>query len=257
MRRRTHTLDHSVITPQPPVGCYQNSSGELCINFDPELKAQHTENGIMIPNYAFGGGTEGLIDNWTITKRTTNVDDKSLIDGNRDVVTCIFTMSRRKVTERKTIDSYTTSDETKTIEDVVKEFNAVMDAFQAIGEAIPDTLKHTQYIVKKGDFIQFRDAAIPFSMHDDNDYAKQWICATDDLRRYEDHPTLALFYVTNVEYALRRDPNYMTKLEMRCVWHHSSIETFVTGDKYIYPAPLPEPTPETDPEPEPENNENP
>jgi hypothetical protein len=210
-------------------------NGMITLNFDPIVKAEKRDNGVYIPSNGFGSGMEGSIDNWTVVPLGKNADNNTMLQVNHDVVVCIYTLSRRKVTNRTSVSAYKTSDETKTIFDIVNEFNCAMDGYKAKGQNVPDGMPHTSYLMTVGDLFQFRENARPWISKNGD---MQWPCAMDDMNRYEDDVIKALFYVTDIEYKDKDMPGYyMTKLSIRCVW--SELNEFVAGQTYTTAQPEP------------------
>lgn len=204
------------------------NNGQLTLNFHQNVNIEKNEDGLYLNPSSLGGGADIIIDNWTIKETSKNNDGRSIIGINQSVVPCIFTISRRKVTARNTVKNYTTSNETKTVQDVMDEFNAVMDYYRTKGQAVPTGLQHTSYTFKKGDFFQFRESARPFIPPKVND--ESWDCAIDDANRYESDPIKAFFYVDDVEYNDPDDPYYMTKLTLYCVW--STLDSYTVRQSY-------------------------
>lgn len=91
----------------------QKTDGIITLSFDPTTKAEKLDDGVYIPKDGFGNGQTAVIDNWTIKSIGKTADGHMMIDVNYDVVVCIYTMSRRKVTSRQTVQTYHTSNETK------------------------------------------------------------------------------------------------------------------------------------------------
>ena len=208
----------------------QKTDGIITLNFDPMTKVIKREDGVYIAQDSFGNGQTAVIDDWTIKSIGTTPDGHMMIDVNYDVVVCIYTMSRRKVTSRRTVQTYSTSNETKTVDDVLNEFNCVMDAYRALGQAVPEGLARTSYILKPGDCFQLRENARPF-VQPPNANGETWLCAMDDANRYQEDAIRAFFYVTAVEYNDSIMPKYyMTKLSIRCVW--SELPEFIAGQTY-------------------------
>lgn len=208
------------------------SNGNITLNFDNITKAEIKDDGVYIPKDGFGEGVEGINDNWTT--RVTGIDSKdtSLIDINRNVVVCIFTMSRLKVTHRDSM-GISNNDETKTVNDVLDEINSVLDAYRTAGQAVPLGMDIPQYTLTVGDLLQLRENTRPMiaTTVDEKLGTVKSIVAMDDLRRYEDDTIRAFFYITEAEY---NDPlmpgKYMTKLSIRCAW--SELEEFIVGQTY-------------------------
>lgn len=219
-----------VLMPEPVKGYTFNSEHGLTLNFDPSVNVQKLPDGVYIPKDGFGHGLDGTIDNWTVkAQEAKTADGHTLIDLNQEVVTCIYTLSRRKVTSRATVNSYATSATTKTVNDVMDEFNCAMDAYKALGQGIPDGLPSTSYVLTPGDLFQFREDAKPW-IPPVNSKGQTWLCAMDDMNRYEDDPILALFYIDEVEYNDPNMRNYMTKLSLKCVW--TTLADFTVGQTY-------------------------
>ena len=208
----------------------QKNDGIITLSFDPITKVEKLDDGIYISKDNFGNGQTAVVDGWTIKSIGTTGDGHMMIDVNYDVVPCIYTMSRRKVTSRQTPQTYQTSDDTKTVDDVLNEFNCIMDAYRALGQAVPEGLALTTYILQPGDCFQFRENARPF-VQPPNAKGETWLCAIDDANRYQEDAIRAFFYVTTVEYNDAVMPKfYMTKLSIRCVW--SELPDFVAGQTY-------------------------
>jgi len=219
-----------VIFKKPEGGFEFNEDNALTLKFDPSVRVQKLESGIYIPKDGFGQGLDGTVDNWTIVplinkennSYQTNTNGRNLIGVNLDHVVCIYSMSRKKVTQR-TINGYRCSNETKTVQDVMDEFNCAMD----IG--VPPGLPFTSYKMTPGDLFQFREEEKPwFAKNDVN--GNTWPCMMDDMNRYETQVTLALFYVTEVEYNLPSNSFYMTKLSLKCVWKETNDSKFAAYD---------------------------
>ena len=209
------------------------SNGNITLNFDNITKAEIKDDGVYIPKDGFGEGIEGINDNWTT--RVTGIDSNntSLIDINRNVVVCIFTMSRFKITNRSPVRNLSSSQETKTVNDILDEINSVLDGYRAIGQAVPLGMNVPQYILTVGDLLQLRENTRPMNptTTDEKFGEVTSVVTMDDLRRYEDDTARAFFYITEAEY---KDPlmpgKYMTKLSIRCAW--SELEEFIVGQTY-------------------------
>lgn len=202
--------------------------GKLTLNFHENVHAEKLEDGLYVNPNNLGNGADLILDEWTVKEYSKNADERTIIGINQDVVPCIYTISRKKVTTRTSVSAYATSDTTKTVTDVMNEFNAVMDSYRTSGQAVPDGLPHTSYVLKPGDFFQFRENARPFVTPKVNDVT--WNVAIDDANRYESDPIKAFFYVGSVEYNDADDPYYMTKLVLYCMW--STLDGFAVGQTY-------------------------
>ena len=201
--------------------------GKLTLNFDESIPIEQNENGLYLDPNAIGGGLEGAIDNWTLKKYSTDANNHTILGIKQQVVPCIYTLSRRKVTNRQSVAAYTTSNETKTMLDVIDEFNAAMDYYIGRGTSVPSGLPYTSYTFTVGDFFQFREGARPWVA---TNGTKSWGCAIDDANRYEDDRTKAFFSVLEAEY---NNPNmhlYLTKLSLYCIW--SELPEYVAGQTY-------------------------
>ena len=222
----------SSFLPTPGLGFMMTPNNELTLKFNPETHAEKLSDGVYIPKDGFGNGLDGVLDNWTIIPIQSS-SEHTMINANYDVVTCIYTMSAYKVTNRSSVKTYQTSNVVKTVDDVMDEFNCAMDAYRALGQDAPDSfftsLPSTSYIMRKGDFFQFRRYAMPWSAYN----AEQnlgWLCAMDDMNRYEGQEILALFYVDDIEYNDPSMSKYMTKLSLKCVW--TTLNEFTVGQTY-------------------------
>lgn len=226
----------NILFPKAEPGFMFDSSDALTLNFDTSVHAEKLPDGIHIPKNSFGSGLDGTVDGWTVKAKqkstgeyVKDADGHTLIDANTNVVTCIYTLSRRKVTDRSSVKAYSTSNTTKTVEDIIDEFNCAMDAYKALGTDVPTGLPSTSYIMKKNDLFQFRERAKPW-IPAKNSNDQTWPCAMDDMNRYETEPIVALFHIIDIEY---NDPNmskYMTKLSLKCVW--STLAEYVVGQTY-------------------------
>ena len=106
--------------------------------------------------------------------------------------------------------------------DNMDEFNCAMDA-GPIGQGLPAT----SYKMTPGDLFQFHEDPKPWIATNPT-LGTSWLCAMDDMNRYEDQVTQALFYVEEVEY---NDPNralYMTKLSLKCIWKETDDTKFAS-----------------------------
>lgn len=225
-----------VIMPKAEAGFTFGSDHGLTLNFDPSVHAQKLESGIYIPLDGFGQGIDGVLDNWTIIplrnqngEIRTNTNGRTLIGVNLDHVVCIYSLCRRKVTSRTNVANYRCSNETKTVQDVMDEFNCAMDA-GPIGQGLPAT----SYQMTPGDLFQFHENPKPWIATNPT-LGTSWACAMDDMNRYEDQVTQALFYVEEVEY---NDPDralYMTKLSLKCIWKETDdnkFSSYTVGQTY-------------------------
>lgn len=225
----------SIMLPKIEPG-FTFTDNVLTLNFDNAIHAEKLSDGVYIPKGVFGYGLDGIVDGWTIKpKQNSNgeyvkdANGHTLIDINKDVVTCIYTLSRRKVTNRSSVGTYATSNTTKTVEDIIDEFNCAMDAYKALGTNVPTGLPTTSYVMQQGDLFQFRENAKPWipAKNADN---QTWPCAMDDMNRYEAEPIVALFYIVDIAYDDPDMATYMTKLSLKCVW--STLADYVVGQTY-------------------------
>ena len=142
-------------------------------------------------------------------------------------------MSRFKITNRSAARNLSSSQETKTVNDILDEINSVLDGYRAIGQAVPLGMNVPQYILTVGDLLQLRENTRPMNptTTDEKFGEVTSVVTMDDLRRYEDDTVRAFFYITEAEY---NDPlmpgKYMTKLSIRCAW--SELGEFIVGQTY-------------------------
>lgn len=218
-----------VLFPKPGKGFILDDNNGLTLNFDPRTNVQKLESGIYIPKDGYGQGIDGTLDNWTIIPILPKDDAEgdTAIEINRDVVVCIFSLSRRKVTNRASVNQYTTSSETKTVTDVMDEFNCAMDMYKTSGQSIPVGLPATSYILTPGDLFQFREGAKPWIPGKNAD-GITWPCAMDDMNRYEDDITQALFLITEAEYNDLDMDRYLTRLSLKCIWKETNDNKFAS-----------------------------
>ena len=217
--------------PKLGKGLTQNSNGEITLNFADDTPVQKKDDGVYIPKDSFGDGTDG----WTVKIDGVDAKGNARLNINRDVVVSIFTMSRRKVSDRANVENYSTSDTTKVVEDIVDEFNCAMDNYATLGQSVPEGLPATQFVLTVGDFIQFRENARPWRATLNGEKGPMWPCAMDDMRRYQEDPIRAFFYITDVKYQDVNLPQYLTKLTILCVW--SELPEYVAGTSYTYQKP--------------------
>lgn len=202
------------------------SEGKLTLNFHPDIPVEKT-NGLYVNPNKLGNGADLILDNHTVKEFSKNSNGRTIIGINQDVIPCIYTLSRKKVTKRTSVSEYTTSNETKTVTDVMDEFNAVMDAYRTKGQAVPAGLTHTSYTLKEGDFFQFRENARPFISKNGD---VSWPCAVDDPNRSESDPIKAFFFVLAAEYNDENDPYYLTRLVLYCAW--STLDGYTVRQTY-------------------------
>lgn len=208
------------LTPDPGKGLTIKNH-KLTLNFDPSINVD-TSDGVLIDSHDLGGGLEGVIDRHTIIPYSKDASDNTLLGVNTDVVSCVFSMCQYKVTTRGTsVDQYVINkNQNKTIEDVIREMNAVMDYYDSAGRPFPDGMAHTTYKFKIGDFFQFRKVCVPYQV-------AGWPVPIDDANRNQNTPITAFFYIQNVEYV---DGYRLHALTLLCIW--SSIASYVAGTTY-------------------------
>lgn len=208
------------------------SNDKLTLNFASTIPIDKGSNGLYLDPNKLGAGLEGSIDNWTVKKHSTNSSGKTILGINRNVVPCVFTISRRKVISRVD-EEFQTSNETKTVSDVINEFNAVIDAYKSKSKSIPTGLADTTYILKVGDFLQFREPTRAFIA---SSGGNKWPVVMDDANRYENDVIKAFFRVEEVKYINNGySSNYMKKLTLYCIWRDDSLSaSYTVGQTYTY-----------------------
>lgn len=208
---------------------------ELHMNFASDVPVQKLDTGLYISKQDVGDDIEGRIDYHTI-QPMYKTPKGTCIGINHDVVVCIYTMSyKKRASLSSDQDHYNTTSGTKTVEDIIDEMNVIMDYYykhrmdpNGTPQSVPDGMMHTSYLMKQGDFFQFRTKIRPTQR------IYEWPCAQDDTNRYEDDPIVAFFYIEEAEYGWSEDPYYLTKLKLKCVW--STLADYVVGQEYAHTA---------------------
>lgn len=201
----------------------ENGLLTLKLEQSPYAEIQKTESGLFIEKQ---GLNSALIDSHTIISTGGSSYMDIYVDANTDVVVRIFSMCQYQVTNRTNKASYAVSNELKTIDDVVGELNAIIDAYDASGDAIPMNVPRTSYILKPKDLFQFRRHAIPSQF---TNGTETWPCAIDDGNRPQGERITALFVVKSITYD---DESRVSKLTLQCLW--SSLTSYTKGTEYTY-----------------------
>lgn len=181
---------------------------KLTVNASPDSDIVKETDGLYVPNLSAGeSGTR--VDNHTVIVESQN----NRLRINRNVVQCIFAMSRYPVTSRASISSYSVNTSAvKTIDDIRNEFNAVLDASGG-------DVQWTTYDAIKGDLFMLRGIAHPAKY-------SSWPVAMDDGNRYIGDVCYALFVVDNI----KRSGHYTDALNLYCLY--SRTEGYTAGQTY-------------------------
>ena len=158
-------------------------------------------------------------DNYTITM---NMNQQ--LQTNPSVVEYIFSMNAYKVIEntRVSVDTYSVDNtQVKTIQDIINELNACIDASSGANNGC-------MYIMKPNNLFQLKTSVNAMKL-------SSWPVAIDQMKREPNDTCIALFYVESITYSstiLRPGeiPCYCRSLTLKCLW--SSVASFVVGTSY-------------------------
>lgn len=209
-------------------GLTTTSDNKLTLKIKDNLVAPITlrDDGLYIPGGDESVGRCGIIDQHTLTNAGVTPANNIRVDVNSDVVVRIFSMCQFKCIDRSSKQNYRVSNEYKTIDDIVGELNAVIDAYGSA--AIPMNVPRTSYIIKPHDLFQLRQYYMA-SQYTDGTSDGTWPVAMDSGNRGQNSPITALFYIPFIEYD---ESQRVTALTLNCLW--SSIPSYTKGTAYNY-----------------------
>lgn len=174
------------------------------------------ESGIHIPNLVGSSSSSSSSSTTTVDNVTINSTLDLQLQVNREVVQFIHTMCAFQVVDRPSIKGFTVNTNApKTIEHIVDEMNAVMEADQYLNVS-----KYSNLKVKN--FFQLTYGSHPTT-------ESEWPVALDNNIRQFGDTCLAFFVIEECEYNTGRS-KYVSKLSLKCLW--SKLSNFSKGMTY-------------------------
>lgn len=194
---------------------------QLTLDIETSAMVEKRSNGIYAHDTDGNPGASGHSreDNYTII-----MNDAQQLQTNSDVVEYIFSMNAYKVIERTrvSVDTYSVDNtQVKTIQDIINELNACIDASSGSNNGC-------MYILKQNNLFQLKTSVNAMKL-------SSWPVAIDQMKREPNDACIALFYVESITYSTtlikpNEQPCYCRSLTLKCLW--SSVQNFEVGTSY-------------------------